>query len=537
MKNIRRRILFSFFTGVFFSILFYYGTKCLFAILDKRAVEYSGAEIIILIPIILLTTLLFYYLFGLRIKWKEDENFNLKRWQIFVPLALATTIVFLAFFPGHYVYDSSTMYKNFQAGEISTHFSPLITIVLSLLLSFGKMLGTEMVGHAIFVVIQFIFIDIVLTNVIYYCSKKTNRKLFGIISIIFFATNPLFQTILIRSGQDTLFGGFFTLLTLEFLKISEDENYFKDHKKLKFFYFFILIFFICAIRNNGIFALIPVFIFSFFILKNSRELRRKFYIAFIIPVITFLGYNYVFLYNFVVTEKESIYHETLNIPLIQIARAMCFNREQNFERELIPYFKADTVDDYRMNWDACNFYAGISDTYKSRLDTDEVEKDPWKFFDLWRRIGKKNVANYIEAQFIFTLGLYHPYMPYEGGLQTFIRHTYIDGYTESHDYFNTEKTNPFPITKNVVNYLVNSEGWSKIPILHLLWGGPFVFHLCIISIVFSMYRKKYKYLLPLILIFGLIITVALSPVMLYRYIFPAVMCLPIMLYIFKSMLK
>lgn len=536
MQKIHRHILFSIFTGSFFSLLFYFGTKFLSATFENHAVTYSIVDIISIVPIILFVSLIFYFLFDLKINWKEDKKFNLKRWQIFVPLMLISIITFLAFFPGHYPYDSSEMYKAFQAGEISNHCAPLITVVLGIFLSVGRFFGSEAIGHAAFVILQFIFLNLVLTKTIFYCSKKLNKKSFGIILTIFFTLNPLVQMLLIRSGQDTIFGGIFLLLCLEFLKISEDEKYFS--KKKKYIFLFFLIFFLCATRNNGLYTIIPILIFSFFILKNNKEFRKKFYIAISLPTIFFLGYNYLFINN-VIKNKDSFFRETLNVPIMQIARAMYFNPDENFKEELKTYFKedCDTWVERKWGWGEYNYSAGISDPYKNCMKTDEIDKNPMKFFDLWKRIGEKNTKEYIEAPLVFTLGLYHPYLPYNKNEYAFMWHKYIDSYYDSYSHYGITNTSLIPPVQKLYDVLISDQTWSKIPILHILWGAPFTVHLTIVAMLFSLYRKKYKYLLPLLLIFGLIVTVALSPVMLFRYIFPAVICLPIILYIFKAVLK
>ena len=536
MQKIHRHILFSFLTGSFFSLLFYFGTKFLSATFEDRAVDYSILDFLFIIPIIIVATLIFYFLFDIKIKWKEDKKFNLKHWQIFVPLMLVSTITFLAFLPGHYPYDSSEMYKSFQASEITNHYSPLVTVILGLFLSAGKFFGSEAFGHAAFVILQFVFLNLVLTKTIFYCSEKLKKKSFGIILTIFFTSNPLIQTLLIRSGQDTIFGGIFLLLTLEFLKISEDEKYFSGKKK--YLYLFVLIFFLCATRNNGLYAIIPVFIFSFFIFKNYQEFRKKFFIAISLPIVFFLGYNYLFINN-VIKTKDSFFRETLNIPIMQIARAMYFNSDENFKEELKTYFKddCDTWMGTKWDWSKYNYSAGISDPAKNCMKTDEIDKNPMKFFDLWKRIGEKYTLNYIEAPLVFTLGLYHVRAPYNNQDRTFMWHKYIDSYYDSYGHYGIANISLIPPVQKLYDFFIDGQIWSDIPILHILWGAPFTVHLTIITILFSLYRKKYKYLLPLLLIFGLIITVVLSPVMLFRYIFPAVICLPIIIYILKSVLK
>jgi hypothetical protein len=538
MKEIHRHIRLSIIAGTFFSLLFYFGTKFLNATFDFKVVHYSVLDIAFIIPIIIAASLAFYFLFDIKIKQKADKNFNLKRWHLFLPLVLISLVFLLTFFPGHYPYDTAAMYKAFQTGSYTTHYPPLASFFVGLFLSFGKLIGSEAAGHAILVVFQILFVNFVIATVIFYLSKKLKQKSFGIILTLFFFLNPLAQMILIRSGQDIFFGGFFLLLCFEFLKISEDENYFKEKLRQKLLYFFVLIFLLCAFRNNGLYMLIPVLLTAFFVLKN-KELRKRFFIAVSIPIIAFLGYNYLLIGN-IAAIKESFFKETLNVPVMQIARSMFFNPDGETLEKLKRYFKEDCETWVNGVWSFDKYYksSGITDPYKDCMNHEEIDKDPLAFFSLWYDIGKKNITSYIEAPLVLTLGLYHPYTKYSPTERNNYQwHIFIDSFYYKYNLYGIEPTSFLPALQTSIGDFIIEEKWSEIPVFHILWGAPFVTHVCLVLIFFILYRRKYQYLLPISLIFGLILTVVLAPLILYRYVFPAVLCLPIMLYIYKSVLK
>ena len=524
MKEIHRHIRFALVSGLIFTFFSYFGTRFLFATMNREKVSYSALYVLFPTIITIASSLVFYFLLNIKLKNKKDQIFNLKKWQVFLPLLLSSLIVFLACFPGHHPFDSSDMYQAFTSGNITTHYSPLITLIIGFFLNYAN------VGCAILIILQILFINFVLTEIIFYCSKRLEQKRFSIIFILFFVLHPLVQALIIRTGQDTIFSGIFALLCLEFLKISEDKNYF--NKKSKIIYLAVLTFCLCATRNNGLYALLPTLIVAPFLVKNKKQII----IALLTPTLVYFGYNFILTHTFV--QKESFYRETLNVPIMQIARAMYFNPDENLKNELSLYFNEDckTWTHTKMDWQTYIRVAGISDLYKSCLNTSEIEKDPAKFFSLWARIGSKNPVEYLEAPWILMIGLYHPYT-HSIPRSFYSWHPYIDSWSGEYDRNGIEQISLIPPVKNLLDSLIDDQVWYEIPVFRVLWSAPLSTHLCLIAIILILYKRKYQYLLPLLFIFGLILTVFLSPIALFRYSLPAIFCLPIMCYIIKSVLK
>ena len=537
MQEIHRRIRFSVIAGAFLSLTGYFGFKFASAVFNYEKVTYEAPDFVFPVTLTFILSVVIYLFLGLTVKWKESKKFNLKRWHIFVPLVIVSLILLITMYPGFFPYDSVMMYEAYDSGQYTNHYSPFISFILGLTISLGKFLWSTNFGHAIFILFQFVFVDIALTETIYYCSKKLNKKSFGIISLLFFIIHPLFQIMQIRSGQDTIFAGLFILICLEFLKISEDENYF--NKKIKYVYIVVLLLLFFMTRNNGLYAAIPALLAGFFTLKNKINLK-KLYITLSIPIVLFLGYQLLFINN-VVYQKDSFYKETLNVPLMQIARSVYISQDKDIENELNEYFYEGCADwrGVTFNWYYYIYSSGISDPYKDCMNTEVIEKDPIKFFSLWTKIGTKYPVEYIEAPAIFMLGLYYPFLPYEPHGKVFYQwHLYIDSFTTDFSDYGISGVKFTKPMKKIADELFYWQHWSKIPVLNLLWRAPITFFLCILTILYTLYKRKYHYLFPLSLIFGLILTVFLSPVLLFRYLLPAVLSMPIMVYIFmKSMVK
>ena len=531
MREIRRHIIYSIVIGLFLSLTGYFGFKFANATFNYEGVEYSSLDIVFIITLTVFLSVAIYLLLNLKIIFKEDKHFTLRRWHIFLPLILMSIVLLITLFPGFFPWDSVDMYKRSQTGAYTNHFSPLITFLIGATISFGKAIGHPNIGHALLIIAQFVLVNIALTETIFYCSKKLNRKVFGIIMTVFFVFHPLVQILSLRSGQDTIFAGFFLLLCLEFLKISENSEYF--NKKLKYFYIFVLVFFTCATRNNGLYAILPTIVAGIFILKKEA-IKKKFLFTVSISLIIFFGYNHLIINN-IVPEKDSFFRETINVPVMQIARTAYFDPDNETIKELKTYFDSNCINWRDMKFSLMYYIraAGISDPYKDCMLTNKIDKDPLKFFRLWAKAGAEHPVNYVEAPAVFMLGLYYPFLPYEPyGKKLFYQwHLYIDSYTS--DYYE-DGVNSRSFTfdmKNFADFMFYQQEWSKIPVLNQLWRAPITTYLCFFAIVFALFKRKYKYILPLALIFGLWLTVFLSPVLLFRYLLPVVLCTPIMVYI------
>ena len=62
----------------------------------------------------------------------------------------------------------------------------------------------------------------------------------------------------------------------------------------------------------------------------------------------------------------------------------------------------------------------------------------------------------------------------------------------------------------------------------MLFSPGFSFWCLIIFGAICIYYKKYRYLLPIVILFALWITIILSPVSLLRYSYPIMICIPIL---------
>ena len=520
----------SIIAGIIFSSFLVLGTQLNY----DHAIKFEFLTLVELFIVGLVIGLFSYKLFGLKIKLKTDKNYVIKWQKIFIPLMILSLFLLFVIYPGNYCYDSVYQYNIYKSGGFDTHYPVIFCVILGAFLDFGKnVFGNFEIGLFFLVFLQSFFINFVISKIIEYLSNKIKNKKFTIISVLFFALHLPLQILILSSCHDVIFGGFFALLVLEFLKMTEENNYFS--KKSNFVKVGFITLFMCLFRNNGFFALIPAIIISYIFLK---EHRKQFLIMLAIPTIIFQGWN-VFYKNNISVDNQSILHESLNVPIMQIARAVNYDRDNVYTKDLWHFFGP------LCDWSAYKKYPSNSDRIKFCLNDTNLKKNFSKFIDLYISIGLKSPTNYIEAPGLLTLGLYYPWTTYpeDPFNQSPIYHPYVEhavvdftvyhkkGTADIHRYPN------IPFLNDIIEKLLDNNEWTKLYGFRLIWCGAFITFLTIICILFSFYKKQYKLLIPLSLIIGLTITIFLAPVVLFRYIFPIVLTAPIMLYILIVAIK
>ena len=450
---------------------------------------------------------------------------------------LVSLVLLFIIFPGNYCYDSGAQYHRYAVGEYSTHYPPAFCFLLGIVIDFGaKIFGNANWGIFLADLLQALIVNFALTEILFYISQKLKNKKFIIISILFLILHPLLQICTLSTCHDVVFGAVFILIALEFLKISSDEVYFT--KKSNFIKMFFLVFILCIYRNNGLFALIPAVIIGLFMLKGKRI---KFATLMLIPMLVFqIGYNTIFL-NVIHVERQSIVHESLNIPIMQIARALYYNHPVAYSEELNTYFHEIC------DWKNYGRFPAISDGIKSCIDDDYMESHLFDFVKYWAKIGAKAPHRYLEAPMMSTIGLWYPFTEYpENPTSNSIMyhayaehdiHSYAFSYYDDGGAIEVSREGNKEINNAIKEFIHTKQSWSKVPILDQFWRGSFTTFLLFFTAIIIIYRKKRKFVLAFAILFGLWLTVFLSPVIMFRYLYPLVLATPIMFYMIVSSIK
>lgn len=443
---------------------------------------------------------------------------------IFGSIALTT---YLAVLPGIFGYDSIYQIKQFLPnGKIGDHYSILFSALLSLFYFFGKtFLNSPNAGIAIFSFLQAGFMTFVFCKITYFIFGRTKNRTAGIITTIFFAINIFVHVMSVSICQDTIFSGLFALIFIQFVKIyNEPKEYFLKKKNL--FILSVLILLLCLFRNNGIYIILFATTFGIVFIK---EVRIRLLIVTLVPVTVFLLFSRVIVPSLGMHQPNNFIKEVSSIPSQQFARVYNRHKERYSESDLKNLKKYySNIDEFK----SYNQYPMISDSIKSKMRKN-THGDMINYISFWIKFGLKNKKDFVEAAMLHNLTLwypekklndsrmFHPYIEYDNTSKklakqfktvTIERNSILPGYNKSlHNFI----------------YQKGKNNWQQIPILRTILMPASYLMLLLMIIVKIIICRRWKLLFPLSLIVGLYICLILSPVIIFRYMLPVILCAPI----------
>lgn len=443
----------------------------------------------------------------------------------FVFILIGGICGWLALFPGLYGYDAGYQIMMFlEKLQLTTNFSIVYSYILTFFVKLGKNLfDSYQIGFAIYSFVQMIFLTYVATRISYFVYSKTNKKILYIITVLFFCGFPLYLLMILSSAQDTLFGGLFALIILNLFEIIDDEKYFD--KVYKPFFLAIEILMLCLTRNNGFYALIISLIFLLVLINDKKKLIVTL-MVFLAPLVTYKIIVGPIYKSFGIIEGNTI-REMLSVPSQQLARVYNYNKKAYNENDIkkLKYYYLDLK-----NFDYYTYRQSIADPVKSVINQEHIKNNFLGYIKFWTNIGLKDPKNYIEAVLLNTLGYWYPNKTYQDDrmYHPYIEYNVLDAHAWNKKYLVIKRNSKFPLYEKRLSKIIYKNEWKNIPLLSTVFTMGTYFILFIFTISYTLLKRKYNYLLPLGVLFGLVFTLFLSPVALFRYFFPIVILWPVL---------
>ena len=454
--------------------------------------------------------------------FRPNIKFFLIVWAIIMVCWLPT---FLASYPG--VCNSDAPWQIGQLmidGRLNAHHPILHTLYLYGTVMLGNLVfGSYSAGLAIYSVTQMLMLSAVFAYACYYLTKLKAPVVITLLSIIYFALVPIHAIFSVSATKDVLFAAIVLLVVLFIIDMVRQKEKFY-HSIFLMVRFVIAICFMMFLRNNGFYMLllfVPFFIWF----------SKKYWIKAVILCVICIAANFLYtgpLYSVANVQKGDA-REALSIPIQQVARAVRDNNGELTEEELSAVYELFDLEDVGQA-----YTPRISDPVKNYFDTEKLKSDMGKYVSMYFSIGFKKPQAYVDAFLSANIGSWYPDMNYPDPLAY---HPYIawDNYKWS-DYFDTEENgflwierqSLFPALDKIYSGFTANALHQKIPVISMLFSPGFSFWCLIIFSAICIYYKRYRYLLPIVILFALWITILLSPVSLLRYSYPVMICIPIL---------
>lgn len=441
-----------------------------------------------------------------------------KNLLVFGVLLLCWGIVFLAVYPGFFVYDAQEEYLQVAARSFTTH-HPLLHVLLlgGMICMVHKLTGSYNLGIACYTLLQMLVLAGVFTFVISYLRRKGAPVWLRVVSVLYFAVFPVVVMFALCSSKDALFTASLLLLLVALLELGYEEAHFFASVRWR-------LLLVCSavgmmlFRKNGVYAFLVMIPFLLL-----WERRRKFHHPgkqygkklFGLLGISLAGY---FVIN---AALGAVFHaqagenqEILTVPIQQLARTYRYSPEvfSQEEKELLwKVLPEEVLERYRPR---------LSDPVKYYFNNQEYEAHKAEYGKLWLQVGLRKPLTYLNAWLMTSYGFWYP----DTVINVYAGNSVFTFTYEDCSYFGYEVEEPGSRESRVpwldeVYRKLSLEIWQeKIPVVSMLFSPGFLFWVYVFGAFYALYRQKYQALPFYLLIFLVWLTVILGPTYLPRYV-------------------
>lgn len=428
---------------------------------------------------------------------------------IFIFLLLCWLPVFLAVYPGFFVYDAQDEWLQVASRNFTTH-HPLVHVLMlgGIVCAVHKITDSYNLGIACYMVVQMMIVSAGFTYLFSFLRRRKVSKAVRIISLLYFAFFPVIVMFTLCSAKDTLFTVALLLLLLSLFDMgSDEEKFFASGSKMTFFV-------LCALammlfRKNGIYAfavMIPILLFC------HKKYMKKTALLLAAAFLSYFLVNVTLITVFHAQNEEN--QEILTVPIQQLARTYKFSPEA-FEAEDVAILHEILPEEALVLYNP-----KLSDPVKCRFRNDVYAADKSRYVDLWVRIGLKKPLAYINAWLANSYGFWYPDTiidVYSGN--TVFTFTYGDssyfGYEVEEPGFRDSKIPWLDAAYRKLSLEISQE---KIPIYSMLYSPGGIFWCMAFVFSYVLYRRKYHMVVPYLLVMLVWMTVVLGPTYLPRYV-------------------
>ncbi len=450
----------------------------------------------------------------------------------FILICIVWFATWLALWPGIYEADSPEWYRAISRGILQSKWSiPYQALFYLFVHTSWSITGTYELGFATLTLLQLAFVLYVVWRILNFLNTRMGYRVLGL-STGFFCLNLGLAIISISVLQDTPFMAAFAMcIMLFFIATNEPEKFWQSWQYPARTVCWIL--FLCLCRNNGFYALVFVLVMLAFV--SPKVWRLKLFSIVSLACVAYLLFHGPILSS-MGAKKDTTITEMMSVPATQLARVWNYEKDSLSEKELqqlYTYMPESFLTSH-------NYFRDnrISDQYKAHLNTELIGANPQSFIGYWANLGLKYPRSYILAHLELTYGLWYPDIKYYDAKMA---HAYIDYANFSlpgSDYITIERQSKFPLYKQMLDKLFGDKVFPKdeqrwkMPYAHtpllaqICKSGLYVWALLLV-LAHTICEQKKQIAVPLTLCLGLLITLMLGPVVLFRYMSPLIFSAPV----------
>ena len=400
--------------------------------------------------------------------------------------------VFLAVYPGFFVYDAQDEYLQVVTRNFSTH-------------------------HPLF---QMTVMSLIFAGCVETLKARGMKKAGGILLTLYFGLCPVLVMFSLCSAKDGLFTGMLLIAMLLLQELCEAPERFFGQKG-KVFLLCVSSLFMMLLRHNGFYAFCVFAVICCWYLKRFLKKTVPYFLA----VIAFYMIFNTALAG-ILRADTSENQEILTVSISQLARVYRDEKGQIPEEEaevLYRYLPREALEHYNPK---------VSDGVKIHFNNEAYAADKAGYLKLWLKWGVEHPFTYLNAWFMTSYGFWYPDTVidvYRGN--TVFTYTYGDS-----SYFGYEVEQPgvreskIPWLDECYRRMSLEIAQQKIPVVSMLFSPGFLFWVMLFLLGFLCDQGRWKQAIPFLLPLLVWLTVILGPTYLVRYVVFLWVVVPVLAY-------
>ncbi len=427
--------------------------------------------------------------------------------------------LFLANWPGNFVFDAKYQLQEVLADSYSTHHPVLHTLLMGWAYKLGLQLGNVSVGYQFYTIFQMLVLSGAFAYVVAYLYRRGAPKSLCIGVLLWFALFPLHGLFAISATKDVLFAAFFLYMMVFLVRILFDKEAFCWHSYVGLVVSGILA---MLFRNNAMYAIVAGGVLITLFYKGLGKGWKNRLRILVLVLVMFVGCRVSNRVLVAATSARSsdTYRETLCVPLQCLARVASYHRNELAEedyREICSYIQESDLVSY-------NPYN--ADGVKNNADELALRSNLINFLKLWVKLGLQFPEEYLESIITNTLGYWYPVD----------RGDYAAaGIALYHTLIGTEqeivKQSYCAPAEKVYNYLFYEGNYRETPILGYLFRPDAYVWLLAVVFLWGMERRDKRVTMVSLIPLLYLGTCFLGPMAALRYVYCLIVSVPLFVYL------
>ena len=425
-----------------------------------------------------------------------------KLYKIWLFIFICWLPYFILLYPGYMSPDASWQIEQLFSGQLNTHHPIITTLYMFFIPIYYKISNNGILTLALYILFfQMLPLSFIYSYMIYKLNKLYNVNPIIIIFLILFTTlypvNPI-VSITIEKGVLLLI--FLILFLLRIMEIVENKELLKNKKYM--IEFIIIGVLLCFTRNNVIYGLFFSVIIMLIFLK---QYRKNIFLIFICICAVFFISNDIILK--VTGAFKGEFRESMSMPIQQMARVYKYHKDTLNENDI------KFIEKMMHKKEALNNYTPkLSDSVK--YDTDSNFFKTKEFIYGYFKLGFKYPGTYLNSFVIMLSPILYPFNNSLWREGLFMLTPGVKTLNINNDAYFKHKN------KLISNYLSKTQTLvrkNNSMASFVLVNQGFLFYSLLLSFIYFIYIKLYKYCIVLLIPLGYICTLALGPIIFFRY--------------------